>query len=149
MPYKKRAPVDESWGRRAFCKGKDPDLWDLDSETVVEGRTVYVWHKGRRHCIIDCPVREECLRKALQAGDTNGVVRGGVAFDKLQYQRKRSLCLFCEHPIAPEKVDLFGLKQKNICWICRRYTSCLAGCGRMVKRKPYIDSYYCKYCSQD
>jgi hypothetical protein len=136
----KRQPVPESWGRLAFCKGKDPALWDLDSPQKV-------YAIGRKHCVVDCTVRESCLRKGLST-QAVGVVRGGVLFDEDQFRKKRTRCLFCQYPVAPIKYNEEQIPVRDICWVCRHYAPCLAGCGRMVKRKPYTNSYRCRHCAK-
>lgn len=136
----KRIPLNDEWARGAYCKGKDPALWDLDSPARV-------YRKGRRHCITDCVIREKCLRKALHEG-AEGVVRGGILFDTDQHRKKKTRCLFCQYPVAPIKYNEDLHPVRDICWVCRRYAQCLKGCGRMVRRRPYIDSYYCNYCSK-
>lgn len=142
MATRKLLPVEEGWGKSAFCKGKDPDMWDLDTDRTYKRRGVArpLYEKGRRHCIRNCTVRVQCLRKALAATDppTIGVVRGGVYFDLDQYRKNRFECLLCRWPIATQ--------ENGICWICHRYAQCLR-CTRMVYRKPGMDSYYCKYCA--
>lgn len=137
---RKRLPVDPAWAKGAVCKYDDPDKWDLD----VKG-----WRKGRATCILDCPVREACLRKALQQdGGTIGVVRGGIEFNVEQQRKKRSTCPLCTYPVAALKVDANGKMIPSLCWVCRRYAPCLNQCGRMVTRKPGLDAYYCPYCSK-
>lgn len=154
----KRLPIAETWARNAFCKGKDHDLWDLDAASPEDSKelddagkpkTRTLWKVGRRHCVRDCTIRENCLRKALQSSDfpTEGVVRGGVPFTVEQRKKKKAECLFCHHPIAPVWFDSEGNQMKSICWICRNYAMCLRGCGRMVLRRPGVNSYHCSYCN--
>jgi hypothetical protein len=129
----KRLPLDEEWAKRAYCKGMNPDYWDLD--TVM-------WPQGRLYCATECPVREQCLRDALQ-NDAVGVVRGGVLFDEAQIKHKTTECVFCHYPIVrPEEPGL-----KGVCWLCARYGDCARRCGRKVLRLVNMDSYHCAYCT--
>lgn len=158
MTVKKRAPVVEDWEGKSFCKGKNPDLWDLDTGDPEEstyqvyqnrnGRELPLYRKGQRHCVKDCTVRIQCLRRALTADEpaTLGVVRGGVIFDLDQRNKKKSKCLLCGWYIASLVTDEHGKKLPGICWICHRYAKCL-NCTRMVLRRPGMDSSYCKYCA--
>jgi hypothetical protein len=135
----KRLPIDQKWVKKAACVGESPDLWDLDTTE---------WYKGRRICIYDCPVREDCLRTALQAeGGTVGVVAGAQKFDVYQQRKKRSQCLLCGYYVATLRMSEDKKRLKSICWVCRRFAPCLNQCGRMVKREPGLDSYYCSYCA--
>jgi hypothetical protein len=148
MPPRKRPPIDDDWAKKAFCKYKNPLLWDLDNKDLNRyGKPK--WQTGRRYCIRDCVVREACLRKALQEGDTFSVVRGGVLFNEDQLRKRKSTCLLCDYPVAPLTFDEDKNQVKAICWVCRRYTPCLTKCGRMVRRRPKVVSYYCKYCSAE
>lgn len=129
MGLLKLLPVPEGWERKAACRGRDPKMWDLDHPKLNR--------KGRRICVYECTVRVPCLRKALHLGDW-GVLRGGIRFTEKPGKRQR--CLFCGFAVAPNKGGL--------CYVCRQYTPCLGACGRLVKRKPNMDRYYCKYCER-
>lgn len=136
----KRRPIDPTWVERTECKGKDPGLWDLDTA---------IWRRGRRICVHDCTVREDCLRSAFQSeGGTIGVVAGGHEFDLDQMRKKKSQCLICGYFVAPLKLNEEKKPVQSICWVCRRFALCLNQCGRMVTRKPGLDSYYCKHCAK-
>lgn len=139
---RKRRPVAPGWARDAWCKGEDPGKWDLDSAPAY-------YKLGRSQCIRRCPVRVACLRTALQASDppTSGVVRGGVLFDDDQLRKKKSECVLCGFPIAPLVLNEDGSKAYSLCWICTRFAPCLGECGRLVRRKPNVGSYFCKQCS--
>lgn len=159
MGILKRSPIDELWAEKAFCKYRDFDMWDLDATSAVpvddleEGEEVPPpppppWLKGRRHCIKDCTVREDCLRRALRDSDygTYGVVRGGIKFDDAQKRKKKTLCLICQLPVAPIAHNAEGEVVRGVCYVCKRYSPCLRNCGRMARRRPGVDRSYCTHC---
>ncbi len=129
MGVPRRPALDEAWIERAECVGYDPELWSMGDEGEEENVETARWI-----CVEQCPVREECLRRALrmEAPPTYGVMRGGIVFDKSH----KVQCRRCHYAVASRRT--------GICVVCAEYDPCLGGCGRMVSKEA--ESWYCVEC---
>ncbi|MEU1040666.1 WhiB family transcriptional regulator [Streptomyces sp. NPDC005551] len=74
----------DNWRESAACRTADPDLFFPIGNT---GPALLQIHEAKAVCQ-GCPVREECLEWALEAGQTQGVW-GGTSEDERRALRRR------------------------------------------------------------
>ena len=75
----------ENWRTRAACRDEDPDLFFPIGST---GPALVQTEDAKAVCQA-CPVRQECLRWALENGQDAGVW-GGLAEDERRTLKRRS-----------------------------------------------------------
>lgn len=131
MGVVRRARLTEEWRDRAECVGYDPELWSMEDAEEDDIAT------ARYICVEECPVRTDCLRRALRDENPNtfGVMRGGIVFDTSHRVR----CYRCGLAVASRRT--------GICVVCADYNPCLGECGRMVRKDA--ESWYCVNCKVD
>ncbi|WEH43280.1 WhiB family transcriptional regulator [Streptomyces sp. NBC_01218] len=74
----------ENWRTRAACREEDPDLFFPIGST---GPALHQTEEAKAVCNA-CPVREECLRWALENNQDSGVW-GGLAEDERRAFKRR------------------------------------------------------------
>jgi len=70
---------DDSWTLRAACRGIDVELFYATVEPEIERALAYCAR---------CPVREACLRAAMERGETFGVWGGVPEADRRRVFRR-------------------------------------------------------------
>lgn len=88
--------MSEEWRLIAACKGMSADLWyppelaDLDDEVENKKReTPTLYAAGKRICMEQCPVQEECLEHALTNREPFGMWGGKTRPERNTILRQR------------------------------------------------------------
>jgi WhiB family transcriptional regulator, redox-sensing transcriptional regulator len=70
--------VGEDWRLYAACRGRDPETWFPigEAESGPVGAQI---REATGVCFGECPVREACLRWAVESGSTDGIFGGLTA----------------------------------------------------------------------
>lgn len=90
MPKPTSINHDELWRHHAACLDSDPALWFPDGGPAIPARTICA----------TCPVREDCLERALVTGELHGV--WGGASERVRRHLRRMLNL-SPHPDNPRR----------------------------------------------
>jgi WhiB family redox-sensing transcriptional regulator len=82
--------ADQEWRTKAACRGQDARWWfPEDSNTGRAG-----WRATAKRaisiCVVDCPVRRQCLEFALEMDERWGVWGGHTAEERAHIQRRRA-----------------------------------------------------------
>jgi WhiB family redox-sensing transcriptional regulator len=87
-----RPPTDEEWKLRAACRGRDPELWFALGKGAhgYNHRHLHATQQARAICL-QCPVRLECLRYALDTDARWGAWGGLTQNQRARITGKRPL----------------------------------------------------------
>jgi WhiB family transcriptional regulator, redox-sensing transcriptional regulator len=101
VPVQDAPPWDEGgWRSRAACRGDDPELFFPIGSS---GRAALEQIAAAKAICIRCPVREACLRFALDTGQDYGVW-GGLTEDERRTPRRRERSASLRQPANPPRV---------------------------------------------
>jgi WhiB family transcriptional regulator, redox-sensing transcriptional regulator len=104
-------PADLSWKAGALCAQVDPDLWFPDKGQPSA--------PAKRLCL-ECPVREVCLRYALEHDERFGIWGGLSERERRRLRPPRPVARpVAPVPAKPREVSLYAV-------------DCDCGCGRRL-----------------
>lgn len=66
-----RDGLDVGWHEYAACVSYNPETWFPTDKNHRRQ-----WDEAQRICVMECPVRDDCLRYALEANEQYGVWGG-------------------------------------------------------------------------
>jgi len=75
---------DETWRRYAACQNRPQEWWFPEGD---RGEALQHLQAGKRICLNECPVREECLDYALGRGEKFGTW-GGLSEKELDHEHR-------------------------------------------------------------
>ncbi|GLW48936.1 hypothetical protein Stsp02_45970 [Streptomyces sp. NBRC 14336] len=87
----------DDWRDRAACRREDPDLF---FPIGTSGPALIQTARAKAVCG-RCPVRERCLRWALETGQAVGVWGGTSEVERLALRRRASAPAFSSPPAPP------------------------------------------------